>query len=74
MNSKIYESVLKKYDHEIKVQREIINTIREQTHQKDEQFNPDLFEYNQNILKEYSEKSWFLFNYDLEQLEKGNTK
>jgi hypothetical protein len=66
-----YNKILDKYDHEIKFQRELCGDLKKETMKEDDEYNYELYKYGERVFKEYSEKMWFLFHWDLEQLEKG---
>lgn len=74
MTQKTYDFLLEKYKHEIKTQREMIGSIREEAFKLDHLFNPEKFEYLQKVYEEYTGNLWFLFNFDAEQIEIRNKK
>ena len=69
MEKETHDFLLEKFKHEIKTQREMLASIREESFKPYDQFNPEKFEYLQKVYEDYTCKLWFLFNFDAEQLE-----
>lgn len=74
MKQETYDILIKKYQHEIKIQREMIGSIREETCKPDSQFSPEKLEYLQHVYNEYTGRVWMLFHFDAEQIEIRNKK
>ena len=74
MKKETYDFLLEKFKHEIKTQREMIGSIREEAFKPEHLFDPKKFEYLQKVYEDYTCKLWFLFNFDAEQIEIRNKK